>query len=57
VHQVIDSLIITLMGVHTLIALCMGWIGITVPRANSAIVIGWFGISILTVVALGQALR
>ncbi len=53
----IDSLIITLMGVHTLIALCMGWIGLTVQRANSAIVIVWFGISIFTVVALGQALR
>ena len=53
----IDSLIITLMGVHTLIALCMGWIGLTVQRANSAIVLTWFAISILTVVALWQALR
>ncbi len=53
----IDSLIITLMGVHTLIALCMGWIGLTNHRASSGIVITWFGISLLTVVALGQALR
>jgi hypothetical protein len=57
VRQVIDSLIITLMGVHTLIALCMGWIGLTNTRASSGIVVTWFAISLLTVVALGQALR
>jgi hypothetical protein len=54
---VIDTLIVTLMGVHALIALCMAWIGLTNSRANSSIVVTWFGISILTVVALGQALR
>jgi hypothetical protein len=53
---VIDSLIVCLMVVHGLIALCMGWIGLTVHRANSAIVLTWFAISIFTVVALGQAL-
>lgn len=52
-----ESLIVTLMLVHGLIAICMAWIGLTVQRANSAIVIVWFGISIFTVVALGQALR
>lgn len=52
-----ESLIVTLMLVHALIAICMAWIGLTVQRANSAIVIVWFGISIFTVVALGQALR
>lgn len=50
------GLIVTLMLVHSLIAICMAWIGITAHRANSAIVITWFGISIFTVVALGQAL-
>ena len=53
----IETLTITLMFVHGLIALCMGWIGLTNSRANSSIVIMWFGISIFTVVALGQALR
>lgn len=51
-----NGLIATLMIVHAVIALCMAWIGLTVPRANSAIVLTWFGISIFTVVALGQAL-
>ena len=53
----IESLTVTLMVVHTLIALAMGWIGLTNHRASSGIVITWFGISLLTVVALGQALR
>ena len=53
----IESLTVTLMVVHTLIALAMGWIGLTNHRANSTIVVTWFGISLLTVVALGQALR
>jgi DNA-binding transcriptional regulator of glucitol operon len=57
VREVIDGLIVTLMVVHTLIALAMGWIGLTHHRASSGIVITWFGISLLTVVALGQALR
>jgi len=52
-----DSLIITLMTVHALIALCMGWIGLTHHRASSGIVITWFAISLLTIVGLGQALR
>ena len=52
-----DSLIICLMLVHTLIALAMGWIGITHQRASSGIVIAWFTISLLTIVGLGQALR
>ena len=52
----IDGMVITLMGVHALIALCMAWIGLTNTRANSGIVLVWFGISIFTVVALGQAL-
>jgi hypothetical protein len=54
---VIDTLTMTLMGVHALIALCMAWIGLTNSRANSSIVLAWFAISIFTVVALGQALR
>ncbi len=53
----IDSLIICLMVVHTLIALAMGWIGVTNHRASSGIVIAWFTISLLTIVGLGQALR
>jgi hypothetical protein len=53
----IDSLIICLMLVHTLIALAMGWIGVTNHRASSGIVIAWFTISLLTIVGLGQALR
>jgi hypothetical protein len=55
-RQVITSLIITLMTVHALIALCMAWIGLTVQRAHSGIVIIWFAISIFTIVGLGQAL-
>lgn len=51
-----EGFITTLMVVHALIAVCMAWIGLTVHRANSAIVLIWFGISIFTVVALGQAL-
>lgn len=51
-----EGFIVTLMLVHALIALCMGWIGLTNSRANSGIVLVWFGISIFTVVALGQAL-
>jgi len=51
-----EGFIVTLMLVHALIAVCMAWIGLTVQRANSAIVLTWFGISIFTVVALGQAL-
>jgi hypothetical protein len=54
---VIHALIITLMGIHAVIALTMAWIGMTDPRANATIVITWFGISIFTVVALGQGLR
>jgi hypothetical protein len=54
---VIDTLTIALICVHTLIALCMGWIGLTNSRANSGIVLTWFAVSVLTVVALGQALR
>jgi hypothetical protein len=57
VRKVIDSLIITLMCVHALIALAMGWIGLTHHRASSGIVITWFAISLLTIVGLGQALR
>ncbi len=53
----IDTLTMTLLGVHALIALVMAWIGLTNSRANSAIVLVWFAISIFTVVALGQALR
>jgi phage gp37-like protein len=56
VRQVIASLIVTLMFVHALIAICMAWIGLTDNRANAGIVVTWFGISIFTVVALGQAL-
>ena len=52
-----EGLIITLMAVHTLIALAMGWIGLTHHRASSGIVITWFAISLLTIVGLGQALR
>lgn len=52
----IASLIVTLMFVHALIAICMAWIGLTDNRANAGIVVTWFGISIFTVVALGQAL-
>jgi len=57
VREVIESLTMTLIAVHTLIAFVMGWIGLTNSRANSAIVLIWFAISIFTVVALGQALR
>ena len=53
----IHALIITLMGIHAVIALTMAWIGITDARANATIVITWFGVSIFTVVALGQGLR
>jgi hypothetical protein len=52
-----EGMIATLMLVHALIAICMGWIGLTNTRANSGIVVTWFAISLLTVVALGQALR
>lgn len=52
-----EGFVVTLMVVHTLIAFVMGWIGITNTRASSGIVVTWFAISILTVVALGQALR
>lgn len=51
-----DGLIVTLMVVHAIIAICMAWIGLTEHRANSAIVLTWFGISIFTIVGLGQAL-
>ena len=53
----IDSLTVTLMIVHALIGVCMGWIGLTNTQAKSGIVITWFAISIFTVVALGYALR
>lgn len=52
-----EGLIATLMIVHALIAICMGWIGLTNTRASSGIVITWFAISLLTIVGLGQALR
>jgi hypothetical protein len=52
-----EGFIVTLMLVHALIALCMGWIGVTNHRASSGIVIAWFTISLLTIVGLGQALR
>jgi hypothetical protein len=54
---VIDALVASLMLVHACIAVVMAWIGLTNSRANSGIVLTWFGISVFTVVALGQALR
>jgi hypothetical protein len=57
VCEVVDALTVVLLFVHAGIGLCMAWIGLTVQRANVAIVATWFAISILTVVALGHGLR